>query len=307
MKKRVLVTGGAGFVGSHLCEKLLANGDEVIAVDNYYTGSRKNLAHLSNLTIVDHDVCIPIRLEVDEIYHLASPASPKDYQKDPIETIKINVIGSLNMLELARVQNAKFLQASTSEIYGDPLKHPQDEKYFGNVNCTGIRACYDESKRCAETLCFDFARKYNMDIKVVRIFNTYGPRMQIDDGRVVSNFIVQALKNEPITVYGEGLQTRSFCYVDDLVDGFILAMGKKDISPINLGNDGEFTVLDLAKIVLRLTKSGSKIVYEKMPDDDPKLRRPDLSKAKKLLNWYPKIRLEEGLIKTIDYFRKVLN
>ena len=307
-QQKILVTGGAGFLGSNLCEKLLKLGHIVISLDNYLTGDEKNLYHLKenfkNLKIIDHDICLPICLDVDEIYHLACPASPKDYQKDPIETVRINVLGTLNVLNLAKAKGAKVVYTSTSEIYGDPLIHPQKETYVGNVNPIGIRACYDEGKRCSETLCFDFIRKYNLDVRVVRVFNTYGPRMQIDDGRVVSNFIVQALKHEPITIYGNGQQTRSFCYVDDLLDGLILFMekGNNKLSPLNLGNDTEFTVLELAKLVLNLTKSKSKIIYKKLPQDDPQKRRPDLSKIRESLGWEPMIVLKDGLEKTIKYF-----
>jgi UDP-glucuronate decarboxylase len=311
-KKKALVTGGAGFLGSHLCDTLLKKNYEVIALDNFYTGNKQNIVHLLEnpyFEYLRHDICFPIYLEVDEIYNLACPASPIHYQYDPVQTVKTSVHGAINVLGLAKRLKAKIFQASTSEVYGDPFVHPQKEEYFGNVNPIGLRACYDESKRCAETLFFDYHRQYGVDIKVCRIFNTYGPRMHPDDGRVVSNFIVQALKNEDITVYGNGSQTRSFCYVDDLIDGFIKLMESDDkiIGPINLGNPIEFTILELANLVIKLTNSKSKIVYKDLPKDDPKQRRPDISKAKNLLKWEPNIALEEGLYKTIEYFDQLLS
>lgn len=311
MKKKALVTGGAGFLGSHLCEKLLENNYEVICVDNFYTGNKENIIHLLKnpyFELIRHDICLPLYVEVDEIYNLACPASPIHYQSESIKTVKTSIFGAINALDLAKRTKAKVFQASTSEVYGDPTVHPQKETYFGNVNPIGIRSCYDESKRCAETLFFDYHRKYNLPIKVVRIFNTYGPRMHPNDGRVVSNFIIQALKGDDITVYGEGKQTRSFCYVDDLIDGFLLLMNsdKNIIGPINLGNPIEFTILELAKLVTKMTKSKSKIVFKELPSDDPKQRKPDITKATKLLNWTPKVNLEEGLEHTINYFKNVL-
>jgi len=311
MKKKALVTGGSGFLGSHLCEKLLNHDYEIICVDNFYTGDKKNIVHLlSNpyFEIIRHDICFPLYLEVDEIYNLACPASPVHYQCDPVQTIKTSIHGTINVLGLAKRLHAKIFQASTSEVYGNPTVHPQNESYFGNVNPIGIRACYDESKRCAETLFFDYHRQYNVPIKVARIFNTYGPRMHPNDGRVVSNFIVQALKNEDITVYGDGNQTRSFCYVDDLIEGFFLLMNSSNniTGPINLGNPVEYKILDLADLVIKLTRSNSKVVFKKLPLDDPKQRKPDITKAKKLINWEPKTDLEEGLFYTIEYFKKIL-
>ncbi|MQP68276.1 NAD-dependent epimerase/dehydratase family protein [Niveispirillum sp. SYP-B3756] len=305
--KRVLVTGGAGFLGSHLCEKLLAQGCDVLCVDNYFTGSKKNIVHLLDhprFELMRHDVTFPLYVEVDEIYNLACPASPIHYQHDPVQTTKTSVHGAINMLGLAKRVGARILQASTSEVYGDPTVHPQPEEYWGNVNPIGPRSCYDEGKRCAETLFFDYHRQCKLEIKVVRIFNTYGPRMHPQDGRVVSNFIMQALRGEPITVYGQGDQTRSFCYVDDLVDGFIrfMATPAEYPGPLNLGNPGEFTILELAETVIRLTKSASKIIHKPLPQDDPKQRKPDISKAKALLDWAPQIALEEGLSRTINYF-----
>ncbi|MFE1600414.1 UDP-glucuronic acid decarboxylase family protein [Methylobacterium sp. ID0610] len=305
--KRVLVTGGAGFLGSHLCERLIEQGCEVLCVDNYFTGARSNLLKLHNhprFELVRHDVTFPLYVEVDEIYNLACPASPVHYQHDPVQTTKTSVIGAINMLGLAKRVGAPILQASTSEIYGDPTIHPQPEEYWGNVNTIGPRSCYDEGKRCAETLFFDYNRQHKLKIKVIRIFNTYGPRMHPNDGRVVSNFIVQALKGEPITVFGEGNQTRSFCYVDDLVDGMVkfMATAPDVTGPINLGNPGEFTILELAEQVIRLTGSSSKIVHKPLPKDDPKQRQPDIAKAKALLDWEPTIPLEEGLRRTIAYF-----
>jgi UDP-glucuronate decarboxylase len=308
--KTILVTGGAGFIGSHLCEALLKQGHYVICLDNFFTGRKENIKHLmdfDNFELIRHDIIDPIKLEVDEIYNLACPASPVHYQYNPIKTIKTSILGTMNMLGLAKRVKAKILQASTSEVYGDPLVHPQPESYRGNVNPIGPRACYDEGKRAAETLCFDYHRQHKVDIRVVRIFNTYGPNMQINDGRVVSNFIVQALKNEDITVYGDGKQTRSFCYVSDLVRGMIDFMNQEQhLGPINLGNDGEFTILELAEKVIQLTHSKSKITFKPLPEDDPLQRKPDLSLARKLINYEPKIKLEEGLIKTIEYFKKRL-
>lgn len=308
--KTILVTGGAGFIGSHLCEALLKQGHYVICLDNFFTGRKENIKHLmdfDNFELIRHDIIDPIKLEVDEIYNLACPASPVHYQYNPIKTIKTSILGTMNMLGLAKRVKAKILQASTSEVYGDPLVHPQPEPYRGNVNPIGPRACYDEGKRAAETLCFDYHRQHKVDIRVVRIFNTYGPNMQINDGRVVSNFIVQALKNEDITVYGDGKQTRSFCYVSDLVRGMIDFMNQdQHLGPINLGNDGEFTILELAEKVIQLTHSKSKITFKPLPEDDPLQRKPDLSLARKLINYEPKIKLEEGLIKTIEYFKKRL-
>ncbi|MEI7880798.1 MAG: UDP-glucuronic acid decarboxylase family protein [bacterium] len=310
--KRILVTGGAGFVGSHLCEKLLTQGHEVICADNYFTGTKANIAHLlSNpfFELMRHDVTFPLYVEVDEIYNLACPASPVHYQYDPVQTTKTSVHGAINMLGLAKRVRAKILQASTSEVYGDPHVHPQREDYWGHVNPIGIRSCYDEGKRCAETLFFDYHRQNNVRIKVARIFNTYGPRMHPNDGRVVSNFIVQALKNDPITIYGDGKQTRSFCYVNDLVYGLINLMNSPDdvTGPINLGNPGEFTMLELAEKVIALSGSKSKLNYMPLPADDPKQRQPDITLAKKVLNWQPTIALDEGLSKTIAYFKELLN
>lgn len=312
MNKRVLVTGGAGFIGSHLCERLLKEGNEVICVDNFFTGRKDNISHLlSNprFKLITHDIINPLNLEVDEIYNFASPASPPHYQYDPIFTLKTNVIGTLNMVELARTYGAKIMQASTSEVYGDPLEHPQREEYRGNVNPIGPRACYDEGKRVSETICFDYWRKYGVSIKVIRIFNTYGPRMREDDGRVVSNFVVQALKGEDITVYGDGNQTRSFCYISDLIDGIILMMNSEEDfrGPVNLGNPSEFRIIELAEMVLKMTGSKSKIVYKPLPEDDPRMRRPDITLAKNKLGWEPKVPLVEGLKETIAYFRKLLN
>ncbi|MDG5497376.1 UDP-glucuronic acid decarboxylase family protein [Niveispirillum sp. BGYR6] len=305
--KRVLVTGGAGFLGSHLCEKLLAQGCDVLCVDNYFTGSKSNIVHLLDhprFELMRHDVTFPLYVEVDEIYNLACPASPIHYQHDPVQTTKTSVHGAINMLGLAKRVGARILQASTSEVYGDPTIHPQPEEYWGNVNPIGPRSCYDEGKRCAETLFFDYHRQHKLEIKVVRIFNTYGPRMHPQDGRVVSNFIMQALRGESITVYGDGGQTRSFCYVDDLVDGFIrfMATPAEYPGPLNLGNPGEFTILELAERIIRLTNSSSKIIHKPLPQDDPKQRKPDISKAQALLDWAPQIPLEEGLSRTINYF-----
>ncbi len=311
MSKRILVTGGAGFLGSHLCERLLSDGHEVVCVDNYFTGSKGNIVHLLDnpyFELIRHDITMPIFLEVDEIFNLACPASPVHYQYNPIKTVKTSVMGAVNMLGLAKRIKAKILQASTSEVYGDPEIHPQHEEYWGHVNPIGPRACYDEGKRCAETLFMGYHQQNNVKIKILRIFNTYGPRMHPNDGRVVSNFIVQALKGDNITVYGDGLQTRSFCYVDDLIDGMIRMMKTGDdiIGPINMGNPGEFTILQLAEKVIELTGSKSKIIYEPLPSDDPMQRKPDITKAKEILKWEPKVQLEEGLIRTIDYFRGII-
>lgn len=308
---RVLVTGGAGFIGSHLCEKLIEKGYEVLCVDNFFTGARANVAHLlddKKFELLRHDVTFPLFVEVDQIYNLACPASPVHYQFDPVQTTKTSVHGAINMLGLARRTKARILQASTSEVYGDPSVHPQEESYWGNVNPIGPRSCYDEGKRCAETLFFDYHRQHALDIKVARIFNTYGPRMHPNDGRVVSNFIVQALKGEDITLYGDGEQTRSFCYVDDLVDGLIRLMESRDdvTGPINLGNPGEFTIRELAEHVLDLTGSGSKLVNKPLPQDDPRQRQPDITRAKSQLNWGPTVQLREGLDKTIAYFDGLL-
>jgi UDP-glucuronate decarboxylase len=305
--KKVLVTGGAGFLGSHLCASLLGKNYHVIALDNLSTGSMANIQDLlknKNFEFIKHDIIYPIDLKADQIFNLACPASPPRYQVDPVHTTKTSVLGSLNMLELARKNKARIFQASTSEVYGDPDVHPQVESYRGNVNPIGIRSCYDEGKRCAESLFFDYHRMYGIEIKVVRIFNTYGPNMDPQDGRVVSNFIMQAIQNEPLTIYGDGTQTRSFCYVSDLIEGFLKMMESdvKFLGPVNLGNPGEFNLLELADLVLKLTKSKSKIVFEKLPQDDPTRRRPDVSLAKKNLGWEPKVCLEDGLKKTIEYF-----
>ncbi len=310
--KKILVTGGAGFVGSHLCGRLLKEGNEVICLDNYFTGNKKNIIHLLDnpyFELVRHDVTEPLMIEVDEIYNLACPASPVHYQYNPIKTIKTSVMGAINMLGLAKRVNAKVLQASTSEVYGDPDVHPQPESYWGNVNPIGIRSCYDEGKRCAETLFMDYHNQNDVKIKIIRIFNTYGPNMNPEDGRVVSNFIVQALKGENITIFGDGNQTRSFQYVDDLIEGMIRTMNSKDnfLGPVNLGNPNEFTMIELAQTILRLTNSKSKLIHLDLPKDDPKQRQPDISLAKKVLNgWEPKTELEEGLIKTIAYFESVI-
>jgi UDP-glucuronate decarboxylase len=306
---RIMVTGGAGFLGSHLCDRLLAAGHDVLCVDNFYTSTRRNITHLRehpNFELMRHDVTFPLYVEVDRIYNLACPASPIHYQRDPVQTTKTSVHGAINMLGLAKRTGARILQASTSEVYGDPELHPQPESYWGNVNPIGIRSCYDEGKRCAETLFFDYRRQHNLAIKVARIFNTYGPRMLPDDGRVVSNFIVQALQGNDITIYGDGSQTRSFCYVDDLVDGLIRLMESEDdvTGPINLGNPGEFSIKELAEKVVAMTGSGSKIVYEPLPQDDPTQRQPDITQAMEKLDWEPKIALDEGLPRTIEYFRK---
>ena len=305
--KTVLVTGGSGFLGSHLCEHLLNRGDQVVCADNLYSGRKINIEHLlpnPKFEFLRHDVSFPLYVEVDEIYNLACPASPVYYQKDPVQTVKTSVLGAINMLGLAKRTKAKILQASTSEIYGDPLEHPQPESYWGNVNPVGIRSCYDEGKRCAETLFYDYHRQHNVDIRIARIFNTFGPRMRPDDGRVVSNFIVQALRGEPITVYGNGSQTRSFCYVDDLVEGLVKLM-ESDVreTPVNLGTQAEMTMTDLADIIIRQTASESEIQYQPLPGDDPTQRRPDLSIATEKLDWSPKVSFEVGLSETIDYFR----
>lgn len=310
--KRILVTGGAGFIGSHLCKRLVEEGNEVICLDNLFTGSKKNIEELldyRNFEFVRHDVTMEYMAEVDQIYNLACPASPPHYQYNPIKTMKTSVLGAMNMLGLAKRVKARILQASTSEVYGNPLVHPQTESYWGNVNPIGIRSCYDEGKRAAETLFFDYHRQNNVDIKVIRIFNTYGPNMNMQDGRVVSNFIVQALSGEDITIYGDGSQTRSFCYVDDLVEGMVRMMNSRDgfTGPVNLGNPGEFTMLELAEKVITLTGSKSDIVYKPLPQDDPLQRKPVIDLAKKELNWEPKIMLEEGLNRTIEYFRKELS
>ena len=311
-KTRVLVTGGAGFVGSHLCDRLLQDGHQVLCVDNFYSSSRDNVSHLLNhphFELVRHDVTLPLHVEVDQIYNLACPASPIHYQRDPVQTTKTSVIGAINMLGLAKRLKARILQASTSEVYGDPLVHPQAESYWGNVNPIGIRSCYDEGKRCAETLFFDYKRQHNLEIRVIRIFNTYGPRMHPNDGRVVSNFIMQALTNQDLTVYGEGAQTRSFQYVDDLVEGMVRMMNndKGFVGPVNLGNPVEFTIKELAEEVLKLIpESASKIVYKPLPLDDPMQRKPVIEVAKSQLDWAPNIPLRDGLVKTTDYFRKVL-
>jgi UDP-glucuronate decarboxylase len=311
-KIRTLVTGGAGFLGSHLCEYLLNKGYDVLCADNFYTGSKQNIIHLvgaSFFELLRHDITFPLYVEVDEIYNLACPASPIHYQNDPVQTTKVNVHGSINMLGLAKRLKAKILQASTSEVYGDPTAHPQPETYWGNVNPVGPRACYDEGKRCAETLFFDYYRQHHLLIKVARIFNTYGPRMHPDDGRVVSNFILQALRGKPFTLYGKGSQTRSFCYVDDMVEGLVLLMNTPDkvTGPVNLGNPEEYTILELAEKILSLTGSKSRVRFEPIPQDDPQKRRPDISLAKKLFRWSPQVTLEEGLRKTIDYFDDLLS
>lgn len=310
-QKRIMVTGGAGFVGSHLCEVLLAQGHEVLCVDNYYTGRRQNISHLvanTNFEVLRHDICFPLYVEVDEIYNLACPASPVHYQADPVQTTKVSVHGAINMLGLAKRVGAKILQASTSEVYGDPDVHPQTEEYHGNVSTIGPRACYDEGKRCAETLFFDYHRQHNVEIKIARIFNTYGPRMHPNDGRVVSNFIVQALQGQDITIYGDGRQTRSFCYVDDLVRGLVALMNSPTevTGPINLGNPGEFTMLELAEKVISQVGSKSKLMHLELPQDDPTQRRPEITKAQNLLDWNPVIALDEGLGKTIPYFDELL-
>ena len=309
---KILITGGAGFIGSHLCERLLNDGNDVLCVDNYFTGTKSNIAHLLDnhqFELMRHDVTFPLYVEVDQIYNMACPASPVHYQYDPVQTTKTSVHGAINMLGLAKRVNARIFQASTSEVYGDPTQHPQQESYWGNVNPIGPRSCYDEGKRCAETLFFDYFRQHNLDIKVGRIFNTYGPRMRPDDGRVISNFIVQALTEKDITVYGKGDQTRSFCYVDDLVEGILRLMTteKGVTGPMNLGNPIEYTILEIAEIVIDQIGSKSKIIFEPLPEDDPKQRQPDISFAKSELNWEPKTQLKEGLDKTIQYFDQILS
>ena len=310
-KKRILVTGGAGFLGSHLCERLVQEGNEVICLDNYYTGSKNNISYLmsnENFELLRHDICFPLYVEVDEIYNLACPASPIHYQYDPVQTTKTSVHGSINMLGLAKRQNAKIFQASTSEVYGDPEIHPQNESYWGRVNPIGPRSCYDEGKRCAETLFFDYYRQHKLKIKIARIFNTYGPRMHPNDGRVVSNFIIQALKNKDITIYGDGKQTRSFCFVDDLIGAMLLIMNTDDdfTGPMNIGNPDEFTIQEIAEKIVKLTNSSSQIVFKPLPEDDPKQRKPDISIAKEKISWEPKIDLTKGLKQTINYFEKIL-
>jgi UDP-glucuronate decarboxylase len=311
VSRRILVTGGAGFLGSHLCERLLKDGNEVICADNFFTGTKDNIAHLlpnPRFELIRHDITFPLFVEVDEIYNLACPASPIHYQFDPVQTTKTSVHGAINMLGLARRVKAKILQASTSEVYGDPIIHPQIEGYWGNVNPIGFRSCYDEGKRCAETLFFDYFRQHKLKIKVARIFNTYGPRMHPNDGRVVSNFIMQALEGEPITVYGKGNQTRAFCFVDDLIEGLVGLMNTEDhiTGPVNLGNPHEFTILELAHKVIELTNSKSEIIFNPLPSDDPTQRKPDITLAQRLLTWHPTIELNEGLIKTIEYFSKAI-
>lgn len=309
-RKRVLVTGGAGFLGSHLCERLLSEGSDVLCVDNFYSGTKDNIAHLlddRHFELMRHDVTFPLYVEVDEIYNLACPASPIHYQWDPVQTTKTSVHGAINVLGLAKRIKAKIFQASTSEVYGDPEMHPQREEYWGHVNPIGMRSCYDEGKRCAETLFFDYHRQHRLQIKVARIFNTYGPRMHPNDGRVVSNFIVQALKKEAITIYGNGSQTRSFCYVEDMIEAFVRLMASEDgfTGPVNLGNPDEFTILELAEQIKRLTGSPSEIVFKPLPSDDPVQRQPDITLARKALDWAPSVRLEEGLVRTIEYFDRL--
>lgn len=310
--KRILVTGGAGFLGSHLCKRLLNDGHELICVDNFFTGTKNNILSILNnphFEVLRHDITFPLYVEVDEIYNLACPASPIHYQHDPVQTTKTSIHGAINMLGLAKRVNAKIFQASTSEVYGDPEVHPQPESYWGRVNPNGIRSCYDEGKRCAETLFFDYYRQHKLRIKVARIFNTYGPNMHPNDGRVVSNFIMQALQNKTITIYGDGSQSRSFCYVDDLIEAFVLLMDSEDAftGPVNLGNPGEFTIKELAEIIIDLTNSKSELVYKPLPSDDPMQRQPDISLAKEKLNWEPRVTLKEGLEKTIPYFDHVLS
>lgn len=309
--KRVLITGGAGFLGSHLCERLLSEGQDVLCLDNFYTGSKDNISHLSShprFELIRHDIINPINLEVDEIYNLACPASPVHYQYNPIKTIKTNVMGAINVLGIAKRTRAKILQASTSEVYGDPEVHPQRESYWGRVNPIGVRSCYDEGKRAAECLMMDYRRQNAVNTKIVRIFNTYGPRMAVNDGRVVSNFIIQALQGRDITIYGSGSQTRSFCYCDDLIDGIIRMMNASDdvYGPINLGNPGEFTILELAELIIKMTKSKSSLDFQPLPADDPTQRKPDITLAEEKLDWQPKISLEQGLVSTIAYFREAL-
>jgi UDP-glucuronate decarboxylase len=311
LRKRVLVTGGAGFLGSHLCERLLRDGNEVLCVDNFFTGSRRNIEHLlgnRGFELLRHDITFPLYVEVDEIYNLACPASPVHYQFDPVQTTKTSVVGAINMLGLAKRTKARILQASTSEVYGDPQVHPQTESYWGHVNPIGTRSCYDEGKRCAETLFFDYHRQHGLDIKVVRIFNTYGPNMHPNDGRVVSNFVIQALNGSALTIYGDGSQTRSFCYVDDLIEGMIRMLNSESglIGPVNIGNPTEFTMLELANSIISLTGSNSGVIYMPLPSDDPRQRQPDISVANRELGWSPKVNLEEGLLKTIAYFSELL-
>ncbi len=311
MRKQILVTGGAGFLGSHLCERLLNGGHEVVCVDNFYTGQKANISSLAQnqyFEVMRHDICFPLYVEVDEIYNLACPASPIHYQFDPVQTTKTSVHGSINMLGLAKRVKAKILLASTSEVYGDPKVHPQPETYWGNVNPLGPRACYDEGKRCAETLFFDYYRQHQLKIKVARIFNTYGPRMYVNDGRVVSNFVIQALRGEDITIFGDGSQTRSFCYVDDLIDGLIKLMNSPDdfTGPVNLGNTAEYSVFELAETIIKLTGSRSRIAFKPSPEDDPRQRQPDIALAKEKLNWQPSVNLTEGLNKTITYFKQIV-
>ncbi len=311
MKRRILVTGGAGFIGSHLCERLLIEGNEVLCVDNFFTGTKDNINHLTTnpcFEFIRHDICFPLYVEVDEIYNLACPASPIHYQFDPVQTTKANVMGAINMLGLAKRLKIRIFQASTSEVYGNPTIHPQPETYWGNVNTIGPRACYDEGKRCAETLFFDYYRQHKLDIKVARIFNTYGPRMHPNDGRVVSNFILQALRGDDITVYGDGVQTRSFCYIDDMIEGIYRYMSLTNgfVGPVNLGNPSEVTILDLAKIIIDLTGSRSKIIFKQLPQDDPERRMPDISLAKSKLGWKPDVDLKMGLMKTIEYFEGLI-
>jgi len=311
LNKRIMVTGGAGFLGSHLCEKLLGMGNEVLCVDNYFTGRKANIIHLldnKNFEVLRHDITVPLSVEVDEIYNLACPASPIQYRYDPVQTTKTSVHGAINMLDIATRHDIKILQASTSEVYGDPRVNPQAESYWGNVNPIGPRSCYDEGKRCAETLFFDYYRQYGVKIKVARIFNTYGPTMLPDDGRVISNFIVQALLNEPITIYGKGSQSRSFCYVNDMVRGLILLMGSEDdcTGPVNLGNPHEITMLELANRIIQITASDSKLVYKPLPTDDPLQRRPDITLAETILKWHPQVNLDDGLNSTINYFKTIV-
>jgi UDP-glucuronate decarboxylase len=311
LRKRILVTGGAGFIGSHLCERLLNEGNEVLCVDNFFTGTKDNINHLTRnpyFEFIRHDICFPLYVEVDEIYNLACPASPIHYQFDPVQTTKANVLGAINMLGLAKRLKVRIFQASTSEVYGNPTIHPQPETYWGNVNTIGPRACYDEGKRCAETLFFDYHRQHKLDIKVARIFNTYGPRMHPNDGRVVSNFILQALRGHDITVYGDGVQTRSFCYIDDMIEGIYRYMSLTNgfVGPVNLGNPSEVTILDLAKIIIDLTGSRSKIVFKQLPQDDPERRMPDITLAKSKLGWKPEVDLKTGLMKTVEYFERMI-